>query len=148
MTLAQAANIHAKWKQHGEPRCEHPIQELVRLARSADGFLLGTYHCRECGEAVIYIHKSPPFSTTPESACSAITAPTLPTNISESPCPSMRDIAADIDISIPRREVDAPVPIFLGHQSHKLGSTLNGPFQIFARRMRRVKARIRTMLLG
>jgi hypothetical protein len=62
MTQAQAANIHAKWKQHGEPICEHPIQELVRLARSDDGVLLGTYHCHECGEAIIYIDRSPPFS--------------------------------------------------------------------------------------
>jgi hypothetical protein len=148
MTLAQAANIHAKWKQHGEPLCVHPIQELVRLARSDDGVLMGTYHCRECGEAIIYIHKSPPFFNTPESACSATIAPTLPSNISEGPCLSMGNIAADILISVPRREVDAPVPIFLGHQSHTLGSTLNSPFQIFARRMLRVKTLIRTMLLG
>ena len=62
MTQTQAANIHAKWKQHGEPLCVHPIQEWGRLARSDDGVLLGTYHCRECGEAIIYIHRSPPFS--------------------------------------------------------------------------------------
>jgi hypothetical protein len=60
MTQAQAANIHAKLQ--GEPLCEHPIQELARLARSDDGVLMGTYHCRECGEAIIYIHRSPPFS--------------------------------------------------------------------------------------
>jgi len=23
---------------------------------------MGTYHCRECREAIIYIHRSPPFS--------------------------------------------------------------------------------------
>ncbi len=62
MTQAHAADIHAKCKQQCEPLCEHPIQELVRLARSDDGVLLGTYHCRECGEAIIYIHRSPPFS--------------------------------------------------------------------------------------
>src|SRR4029079_11337465 len=50
MTQAQAANIHAQWKQSGESPCEHPIQELVRLAHSDDGNLMGTYHCRECGE--------------------------------------------------------------------------------------------------
>jgi hypothetical protein len=44
MTQAQAANIHAQWKQSGESPCEHPIQELVRLARSDDGNLMGTYH--------------------------------------------------------------------------------------------------------
>lgn len=62
MTQDQAANIHAKWKQDGERICEHPIQELVRLSRSDDGVLLGSYHCRECGEAIIYIDRSPPFS--------------------------------------------------------------------------------------
>ncbi|MEO6307502.1 MAG: hypothetical protein ABIO96_06610 [Nitrospiraceae bacterium] len=62
MTQDQAANIHAKWKQDGERICEHPIQEWVRLARSDDGVLLGSYHCRECGEAIIYIDRSPPFS--------------------------------------------------------------------------------------
>jgi len=65
MTKTEVADIHAKWKQHGEPLCEHPIQELVRLARSDDGVLMGTYHCRACGEAIIYIHMSPPFSITP-----------------------------------------------------------------------------------
>ena|SRR6185295_1446689 len=62
MTQAQAADIHAKWKQPGELLCEHPIQEFVRLARSGDGVLLGTYQCRDCGEAIIYIDRSPPFS--------------------------------------------------------------------------------------
>jgi len=71
MTKTHAADIHARWKQQGEPLCEHPIQELVRLARSDDGVLMGTYHCRECGEAIIYIHRSPPFSkgdSTPNSS--------------------------------------------------------------------------------
>ena len=62
MTQDQAANIHAKWKLDGERICEHPIQELVRLSRSDDGVLLGSYNCRECGEAIIYIDRSPPFS--------------------------------------------------------------------------------------
>ena len=62
MTQTQAADIHAKWKQQSESLCEHPIQELARLGRSDDGVLMGTYHCRACGEAIIYIHRSPPFS--------------------------------------------------------------------------------------
>jgi hypothetical protein len=62
MTKTHAAEIHAKWNQQGEPFCEHPIQEFVRLARSDGGVLMGTYHCRECGEAIIYIDRSPPFS--------------------------------------------------------------------------------------
>jgi len=62
MTKTHAADIHAKRKQQGEPLCEHSIQELVCLARSDDGVLMGTYHCRECREAIIHIHRSPPFS--------------------------------------------------------------------------------------
>ena len=62
MTETHAAEIHAQWKQQGEPLCEHPIQEFLRLARSDDGVLMGTYHCQECGEAIIYIDRSPPFS--------------------------------------------------------------------------------------
>ena len=62
MTQAQATSVRARWKQSGEPLCEHPIQELVRLARSDDGVLMGTYHCRNCGEAIIYVQSSPLFS--------------------------------------------------------------------------------------
>ena len=60
MTKTHAADIHTKWKQQREPLCEHPIQEFVRLARSDDGVLLGTYHCRDCGEAIVYTHNLPP----------------------------------------------------------------------------------------
>ena len=58
MTTAQAADLQAKWKQQGDPPplCEHPIQELARLARSDKGYLMGTYHCRECGNAIVYTH--------------------------------------------------------------------------------------------
>ena len=66
MSQTQDADIHAKWKQQDESLCEHPIQELARLGRSDDGVLMGTYHCRACGEAIIYIHRSPPFSNTPK----------------------------------------------------------------------------------
>ncbi len=64
MTKTQAAELQAKWNRQGKypPLCEYPIQVFVRLARSDDGLLLGTYHCRECGEAIIYIDRSPPFS--------------------------------------------------------------------------------------
>ena len=62
MTNAQAAELQAKWTQQGEPLCEHPTQQFVRLARSDDGVLMGTYHCRECGEAIIYTQSSSLFS--------------------------------------------------------------------------------------
>jgi hypothetical protein len=50
MTKAEAADLHAMWKQQGEPLCEHPSHELARLALNDDGVLMGTYYCRECGE--------------------------------------------------------------------------------------------------
>ena len=62
MTGTHATDINVMWKQQGDAPCEHPIQEFVRLARSDDGVLMGTYHCRECREAIIYLHRSPPFS--------------------------------------------------------------------------------------
>ena len=63
MTKTQATELHAKWgQQGGAPICEHPIEELARLVRSDEGYLMGTYHCRECGEATIYVDRSPPFS--------------------------------------------------------------------------------------
>ena len=61
MTKTRAADSHAKGKQQGEPLCEHPIQELVCLAHSNDGGLMGIYHCRKCGEAIIYVDMSSPF---------------------------------------------------------------------------------------
>jgi len=72
MTKAQAADLQAKWiQQVPPPLCEHPIQELARLARSGKnyrkGYLIGTYHCCECGEAIVYIRKPPSFSNMPRS---------------------------------------------------------------------------------
>jgi len=61
MTKTQAAELQAKWNRQGKypPLCEHPIQVFVRLARSDDGLLLGTYHCRECGGSD-YLHRQVP----------------------------------------------------------------------------------------
>jgi len=58
MTKMQAADLRAKWRQQGDPPplCKHPVQELAHLARSDTGYLMGTYHCRECGEAIVYTH--------------------------------------------------------------------------------------------
>jgi hypothetical protein len=58
MTQVQAAELQTKRKQQGDPPplCEHPIQELARLVRSDEDYLMGTYHCRECGEAIVYSH--------------------------------------------------------------------------------------------
>ena len=65
MTKTQAADIQAKWKQQGEPLCEHPSHELARLVRSDEDYLMGTYHCRECGEAIVHTHNPPSFSNIP-----------------------------------------------------------------------------------
>jgi hypothetical protein len=63
MTKTQAAELQAKWgQQGGTPICEHPIQEFARLVRSDEGYLMGTYHCRECGEASVHTHKPPAFT--------------------------------------------------------------------------------------
>jgi hypothetical protein len=67
MTKTQATDLQAKWGQQGDPPlCEHPIQELACLTRSdkdcLKGYLMGTYHCRECGEAIVYIRKTPAFT--------------------------------------------------------------------------------------
>ena len=67
MTTAQATNLQTKWKQQCDPPplCEHPIQELVRLSRSDMGYLVGTYRCRECEEAIVYTHPPSPLVNTP-----------------------------------------------------------------------------------
>ena len=67
MTKAQAINLQVQWKQQGEPlpRCAHPIQELAEIIRSDDGYVTGTYHCRECGDEIVHHYKAPPFSDTP-----------------------------------------------------------------------------------
>jgi hypothetical protein len=49
-------------QQVDSPRCAHPILELARLTRNDTGYLIGTYHCRECGEASVHTHKSPAFT--------------------------------------------------------------------------------------
>jgi hypothetical protein len=64
MTKTQATELQAKWgQQGGPPICEHPIQELARLVRSDEGYLMGTYHCSECGEAIVHALRSPAFTS-------------------------------------------------------------------------------------
>jgi hypothetical protein len=67
MTQAQAANIHAKWKQQGNSpsSCEHLSQEARHVAQSDDGHVTSTYHCRQCGEEIIRTYKSLPSNKTP-----------------------------------------------------------------------------------
>jgi hypothetical protein len=72
MTMSQAAALRMRWKERADlssTDCEHPIQELARSARCdkdyLKGYLMGTYQCCECGEALVYIRKPPPFSKMP-----------------------------------------------------------------------------------
>jgi hypothetical protein len=63
MTKTQAVVLQVKWKQQDPlPLCDHPIQELGGLALNDDGVQMGTYYCRECGEASVHTHKSPAFT--------------------------------------------------------------------------------------
>jgi hypothetical protein len=60
MTKTEAVVLQAKWRQQGPlPLCEHPSQELARLALNDGGVLIGTYYCLECGEAVHTVTPGP-----------------------------------------------------------------------------------------
>ncbi|HXC66178.1 MAG TPA: hypothetical protein VN638_02095 [Nitrospiraceae bacterium] len=66
MTKTQATDLQTKWKQQDQlPLCEHPIQELSRSCLRDNGHLLRTYHCRECGEAIVRTYTSSTFSGMP-----------------------------------------------------------------------------------
>jgi hypothetical protein len=66
MTTAQAGLLQTKWKQQGDPppACPHALQELA----SSDldqGYVLNTYHCRDCGELIVHRFKPKTFSNSP-----------------------------------------------------------------------------------
>jgi hypothetical protein len=65
--LVHATALHAKWEQRGNPpiRCEHLSQVASLVVLSTDGYVTSTYHCRECGEAIVRTYKSATFSHTP-----------------------------------------------------------------------------------
>ena len=65
--LVHATALHAKWKQRGDalPHCDHLSQEAFLVVLSTDGYVTSTYHCRECGEAIVRTYKSPTFSELP-----------------------------------------------------------------------------------
>lgn len=67
MTKAQATDLRMKWTQQEKPPpfCAHLIQELAELVRSHDGYVTGTYHCRECGEEIVHNYKASPLSNAP-----------------------------------------------------------------------------------
>ena len=51
MTKAEAAQLQAKWKeQGGQTLCEHRNQEMEH---SDSGYLMGNFHCTECGEHLV-----------------------------------------------------------------------------------------------
>jgi hypothetical protein len=62
--LVYATALQAKWEQRGDlpPHCEHLSQVASLVVLSKDGYVTSTYHCRECGEAIVRTYKSPTFS--------------------------------------------------------------------------------------
>jgi hypothetical protein len=66
MTKAQATLLQMKWKQQGDPPCEHLIQELSNAPSDFDdGHVLNAYHCRDCGELFVDRFKAKSFSNSP-----------------------------------------------------------------------------------
>ena len=45
--------------------CEHLSQVASLVVLSEDGYVTSTYHCRECGEAIVRTYKAPTFSGMP-----------------------------------------------------------------------------------
>lgn len=60
MTNAEAAALQLKWKQRGDPppHCEHLEETASRVVLSKDYYLTCTFHCRECGEAIVRTYKA------------------------------------------------------------------------------------------
>ena len=65
--LVHATAFHAKWEQRGDslPHCEHLSQVASLVVLGRDGYVTSTYHCRECGEAIVRTYKSLTLSGTP-----------------------------------------------------------------------------------
>jgi hypothetical protein len=65
--LVHATALHAKWEQRGDspPHCEHLSQVASLVVLGRDGYVTSTYHCRECGEAIVRTYKSLTLSGTP-----------------------------------------------------------------------------------
>ena len=73
-----ATAFQAKWEQGGNPppHCEHLSQVASLVVLGKDGYVTSTYHCRECGEAIVRTYKSPTFSGMPDRViCYQVTAP-------------------------------------------------------------------------
>ena len=62
--LIHTTAFHARWIQRAGPplRCEHLSQVASLVVLSKDGYVTSTYHCRDCGEAIVRTYKSPTFS--------------------------------------------------------------------------------------
>jgi len=60
--LSHATALQVKWEQRGNspPRCEHLNQVSSLVVLSKDGYVTSTYHCRECGEAIVRTYKLSP----------------------------------------------------------------------------------------
>jgi hypothetical protein len=49
MTKKQIEELREKWKQSGDPPCNHPT---LRLLKTEKGYFTGEYHCLDCGAPV------------------------------------------------------------------------------------------------
>jgi hypothetical protein len=58
--LVYAMALQARWEQRGDPspHCEHLSQVASLVILSKDGYVTSTYHCRECGEAIVRTYKA------------------------------------------------------------------------------------------
>ena len=67
MTKDQAALLHRKWRQQGDPPpdCQHAVQELARSDLQGQGHVFNTYHCRDCGELIVHKFKAKNLWTCP-----------------------------------------------------------------------------------
>ena len=63
--LVYATALQAKWEQRGDPspHCEHLSQVASLVVLSQDGYVTSTYHCRECGEAIVRTYKASAISS-------------------------------------------------------------------------------------
>jgi len=65
--LGYATALHAKWEQREDPPspCDHLSQVASLVVLSTDGYVTSTYHCRDCGEAIVRTYQSPTFAEMP-----------------------------------------------------------------------------------
>jgi hypothetical protein len=65
--LAHATALQAKWRQRGEalPHCDHLSQKASLVVLGEDGYVTSTYHCLDCGVALVRSYKATAVSGMP-----------------------------------------------------------------------------------